>query len=299
MRIGQHTHDSELRPVLEYGGTWFDLNKLLKTDTDFIDTGSDLPLHLLRPFLTDYSYLQHLLESLDDPTRDQVAIPEPKSFALPCEPRQIICVGRNYAAHAAELGNDVPDEPMLFNKLPGTCIPDDDTIEFPESLGRVDYEGEVAVVLGTDLWRAKPDDIYDAIWGYTLLNDVTARTVQHTAKETGHPWLLAKNHRTFTPFGPTITLKEALMWPLELDVTLSINGETRQQGNTRDFIFGIPALLSYISAQIPLFSGDIVATGTPEGVGPLHHGDKVEITAPGLGILRSAVRSNRNQSSHL
>lgn len=292
MRIGQAGHDNDLKPVLEYRGVWYDLNKLLTTDADFIDTGSDIPLHLLQPFLTDYAYLQQLVESLDDATRDRVSIPEPTRFGLPCAPRQIICVGRNYAAHAKELGNDIPESPMLFNKLPGTLIPDHGTIEFPESLGRVDYEGEVGVVLGTDLWNARPEEVYDAIWGYILLNDVTARGVQQMAKEMGHPWLMAKNHRTFTPLGPTITLKEALPWPLEIDISLTVNGETRQAGNTRNFIFDIPTLLTYITARIPLFSGDIIATGTPEGVGPITRGDILEITSPGMGTLHSSVSTH-------
>ena len=297
MRVGQAILNEELKPVLEFRDSWFDLNKLLVTDPNFIDTGSEVPLHLLRPFLEDYDYLLQLIDHLSDAARDGVTIAEPVNFGLPCEPRQVVCVGRNYAAHAAELGNDVPESPMLFNKLPGTCIADGAAIEFSETLGRVDYEGEIGVVLGADLWQARPEEVFEAIWGYTLLNDVTARDLQKEAKGNGHPWLLAKNHATFCPIGPTVTLRDTLSWPLAQDITTVINGETRQSGNTRDFIFDLPTLLSYISARIPLFSGDIVATGTPEGVGPLNQGDTVEISSPGMGKLGSIVSISSLTSS--
>lgn len=260
MRIGNASIKGQQQSVAEKDGVWFRLDQSIES----VLSG----------------------QALRDPIE---TIPEPLDFALTHIPRQIICVGRNYAAHAKELGNEVPTSPLLFNKLPSTCIPHGAAIEFPESLGRVDYEGEIGVVIGKDSYKVSRADAYDHILGYTLLNDVTARDQQSQAKEKGHPWLMAKNHATFCPLGPTITLKESVPWPLELDIQLTINGEIRQSGNSRDFLFDIPTLIEHITARFALFPGDIIATGTPEGVAALTHNDTVEISAPGLGTLRNRV----------
>ena len=245
-----------------------------------------------------------LLELITDGTLEKLIAPDaitdvpessvissPPSFGLPYIPRQIICVGRNYVAHAEELGNAVPSSPMLFNKLPSSCIADQDSVEIREDYGRVDFEGELAVVMGKPLKNARKDEVFDAILGYTLLNDYTARDIQQKAKDKGHPWLLAKSLNTFCPVGPYITTRDEIQWPVEVDIKLTVNGEIRQDSNTRKFIFDIPTVISYISSFIPLYPGDIIATGTPEGVSPIIDGDIVELTIAGLGTLSNPITS--------
>lgn len=278
-----------MHTVVQHEDCWYDLNKLVPENGQH----TDLEAIALGESTLTHAQIIVALNALDESERKAIILPEPERFAITHTPRQVICVGRNYAAHARELGNEIPTSPLLFNKLPSTCIADGGTIEFPQSLGRVDYEGEIGVVIGKDAWQVSKEETYDAILGYTLVNDVTARGQQSQAKSNGQPWLMAKNHRSFCPIGPTITLKESLPWPLNLDIELKVDAQTRQSGNTCQFLFDIPTLISFISNRIPLWAGDIIATGTPEGVAALKDGQTVEISSPGLGTLHSSVRVTR------
>lgn len=210
-------------------------------------------------------------------------------FCQPHWPGKIIAIGRNYAKHAAELGNEAPEEPMFFDKLPSICIGPDVPIRIPSWCGRVDYEGELAVVIGRDGKDMREEDARDYIAGYTLVNDVTARALQNQDKDRGHPWTRCKNFDTFCPVGPLVAYRDALPWPLEVDITTRVNGEVRQHSNTRNFLFSIGTLMAYVSRYVTLHAGDIIATGTPEGVGELHPGDVVEVEVPDIGILRNPV----------
>jgi 2-keto-4-pentenoate hydratase/2-oxohepta-3-ene-1,7-dioic acid hydratase in catechol pathway len=202
----------------------------------------------------------------------------------PVTPSKIICVGRNYREHAAELGNEVPAEPLLFFKPPSSLLKPAGTILLPAASSRVDHEGELALIIGRRVSRlqpgANPDDV---IRGYTLANDVTARDLQ---KKDGQ-WTRAKGFDTFCPVGPWIS--DEIDPSSGLIIETRVNGELRQQGSTADFIFSIPRLLTYITAAITLEPGDLVLTGTPPGVGPLSAGDRVEVTMAGLGVLSSSV----------
>lgn len=201
----------------------------------------------------------------------------------PVVPRKIVCVGRNYRAHAAEFGNEVPKEPLLFLKPSSAVIGLGEAIRIPEQSRRVDFEGELAVVIGKTATRIGADeDVKPYIRGYTIVNDVTARDLQ---KSDGQ-WSRAKGFDTFCPMGPLVTD--------ELDaasavVETRLNGEVKQQGNTRDFIFPIDALLRYITAAMTLLPGDVVATGTPAGVGPMLAGDRVEVSIAEIGTLGNSV----------
>lgn len=208
-------------------------------------------------------------------------IAEPVQFELPLVPSKVVCLGRNYAEHARELGNAVPDEPVLFNKTPNTYLADGGSVVFDPSVGRVDHEGEIALVMGPN----------GAIAGLTLLNDVTARDLQAMDKAKGLPWFRSKNLDTFCPVGPVIRLADSLPNPFELDLEVRVNGDVRQRGNTRQFIFSVRHMLDYISKYVRLMPGDLVATGTPPGVGPLHDGDRVEVRCPEIGTLYSTVRA--------
>ncbi|HEU4827873.1 MAG TPA: fumarylacetoacetate hydrolase family protein [Gemmatimonadales bacterium] len=197
-------------------------------------------------------------------------------------PSKIVCVGRNYVAHARELGNDVPERPMLFFKPPSALIASGAPIVLPPASARVEYEGEIGVVIGQTLRGASPAEAEAGIGGFICINDVTARDLQKTDGQ----WGRAKGFDTFCPAGPVVA--QGLDWR-RLEVITRVNGEARQRGSTADMHFQIPELLSYISGVMTLEPGDYVATGTPAGVGTLAPGDVVEVEIPGVGILSNPV----------
>ncbi len=203
----------------------------------------------------------------------------------PLRPSKIVCVGRNYAEHARELGNAVPERPLLFFKPPSAVIGTGEAIVLPAASTRVEHEAEIGVVIGRRLRNASLDEAERGIGGFTCVNDVTARDLQKTDGQ----WARAKGFDTFCPVGPTVV--EGLDWRA-LEVIGRVNGEERQRGNTGQMMFNIPQLLSYISAIMTLEPGDLVATGTPAGVGPLTAGDVVEVEIPGVGVLSNPVRSD-------
>jgi 2-keto-4-pentenoate hydratase/2-oxohepta-3-ene-1,7-dioic acid hydratase in catechol pathway len=199
-------------------------------------------------------------------------------------PGKIVCVGRNYAAHARELGNPMPERPLLFLKPPSAVIGDGDTIILPDASRQVEHEAEIGVVLGRRLRRADEQAARAAVGGLACVNDVTARDLQ---KSDGQ-WTRAKGFDTFCPIGAVVPVApDADLRALE--VIGRVNGAVRQHGFAADMAFPIPFLLSYISHIMTLEPGDLVATGTPEGVGPLTAGDVVEVEIPGIGVLRNPV----------
>jgi 2-keto-4-pentenoate hydratase/2-oxohepta-3-ene-1,7-dioic acid hydratase in catechol pathway len=203
----------------------------------------------------------------------------------PVTPSKIVCVGRNYREHAAELGNPMPSEPLLFLKAPSTIVGDGEAIELPELSQRVEHEGELAVVIGRRCRRLAPDeDPLSYVLGYTCLNDVTARDLQRKDVQ----FTRGKSFDTFCPVGPHI---ETDLDPLDAQVTTRVNGHVRQQGRTSAMAFPVPYLIRYISHVMTLVPGDLIATGTPAGVGPLADGDTVEVEVEGVGLLRNPVRA--------
>jgi 2-keto-4-pentenoate hydratase/2-oxohepta-3-ene-1,7-dioic acid hydratase in catechol pathway len=205
-------------------------------------------------------------------------------LVTPVVPSKIVCVGRNYREHAAELGNEVPAEPLLFLKPPSAIISPGDAIRIPELSKRVDFEGEIAVVIGHRCSKIGPgEDPADYIRGYTVANDVTARDLQ---KKDGQ-WSRAKGFDTFCPVGPLVT--DEVEPALGIGITTRLNGELRQDGNTRDLIFSIDYLLRYITAAMTLFPGDLILTGTPAGVAPMQPGDQVAIAVEGIGTLSNPI----------
>ena len=197
----------------------------------------------------------------------------------PCAPTKIVCVGRNYAEHAKELGNEAPAEPLIFLKPPSTLIASGDSIVYPKASQRVDWEGELGVVIGKRGRNIKADEAFDYVAGYTCVNDVTARDLQ---KKDGQ-WTRGKGFDTFCAVGPVVSSE---VDPEKgLTVETRVNGELKQHGSTADFIFSIPELLTYITAAITLEPGDLLLTGTPAGVGPLKAGDQVDVEIAGLGVL--------------
>jgi 2-keto-4-pentenoate hydratase/2-oxohepta-3-ene-1,7-dioic acid hydratase in catechol pathway len=204
----------------------------------------------------------------------------------PVTPSKIVCVGRNYRDHASELGNEIPTEPLIFLKPPSSILRPGGAIQLPAIAERVDYEGELALVIGRRTRNFKPDGEWrEVVRGFTLANDVTARDLQKKDLQ----WTRAKGFDTFCPVGPLVT--DELDLDAGVTIETRVNGELRQQASTRDLIFSVPVLLCYISAAITLEPGDLVLTGTPSGVGPLAAGDRVEVSMAGLGVLANTVEA--------
>jgi 2-keto-4-pentenoate hydratase/2-oxohepta-3-ene-1,7-dioic acid hydratase in catechol pathway len=202
----------------------------------------------------------------------------------PVRPSKIVCIGRNYREHAAELGNEVPKEPLLFLKAPSSVIAPGELIRIPALSQRVDFEGELAVVIGKRAAKIGADeDVRAYIRGYTVVNDVTARDLQ---KSDGQ-WSRAKGFDTFCPMGPLVT--DEVDPAAGLSVETRLNGEVKQHGTTRDLIFDVPALLRHITAAMTLLPGDVIPTGTPAGVAAMKPGDRVEVTVEGIGTLANPV----------
>ena len=203
----------------------------------------------------------------------------------PAESSKVVCIGRNYREHAKELNHPIPTEPLFFLKPPSSVIGPGDEIRRPMDLSqRVDYEGELAVVLGKRCYMLRQDeDVRPYIVGYTCLNDVTARDLQNKDGQ----WSRAKGFDTFCPIGPVVV--DGLDPGKGVGVQTRVNGELRQDGTTADFLFALDVLVRFIARVMTLEPGDVIATGTPAGVGPLNAGDVVEITVEGVGTLRNPV----------
>jgi len=227
--------------------------------------------------------------SLEDmPTKRIARVPLSEAALLaPVTPSKIVCVGRNYRAHAAELGNEVPAEPLIFLKPPSSLLAPGGVIIRPRVSERVDFEGELGIVIGMRCFRPPADfDVRSCILGYTAVNDVTARDLQKKDAQ----WTRGKGFDTFCPVGPVVVSWGEIDPWAGVSVETRVNGEIGQSGNSRDFIFPPDVVIRYIAEFMTLMPGDLIATGTPEGVGPLVEGDIVEVSVEGIGALRNSVQ---------
>lgn len=248
---------------------------------------------LVEPLAGSNAITRLLLRSPDEmggdledlPTKRMPSVPlEEASLLAPVTPSKIVCLGRNYREHAAELGHEVPSEPLIFFKPPSALLAPGGRIRRPPISARTDYEGELGVVIGRPCYQLRADDDVRAyILGYTCVNDFTARDLQNKDGQ----WTRAKGFDTFCPVGPTVS-DELDPWS-GVQVETRVNGVIRQQGNTRDFIFPLDVIIRYISQIMTLLPGDLIATGTPQGVSPVVGGDVVEITVEGVGTLRNVI----------
>jgi 2-keto-4-pentenoate hydratase/2-oxohepta-3-ene-1,7-dioic acid hydratase in catechol pathway len=224
----------------------------------------------------------NLFEHQFEPEGEALQLSEARLLA-PVVPSKIVCVGRNYREHAAELGNQMPSEPLLFLKAPSAIIGPEEAILLPPESNRVEHEGELAVVIGRRARRLGPDDDpLRYVFGYTCLNDVTARDLQRKDVQ----FTRGKSYDTFCPVGPLI---ETEVSPSDLEVTTRVNGEIKQRGRTSQMAFPVAMLVRYISNAMTLYPGDLIATGTPAGVSRLSAGDTVEVRVEGIGTLRNKV----------
>lgn len=198
-------------------------------------------------------------------------------------PSKIVCVGKNYAKHAAEMGGEVPSEPLIFLKPPSALISEGEDIVMPAGAGRVDYEGEIGLVIGRTARNVAADDAWEYVEALMPLNDVTARDLQASDGQ----WSRAKGFDSFCPVGSPVPLADVDRSTLA--VVTRVNGEVRQEGLASDMVFDIPTIIAHISGIMTLEPGDLVATGTPDGIGPLAAGDEVTIEVTGVGTVTNPV----------
>lgn len=209
---------------------------------------------------------------------------EDLEYLSPVTPSKIVCVGLNYVDHAKELGMEIPEEPILFMKPPSAVIEHGGEVKYPEVTRKLDYEAELAVVIGEKCRSVPAKSAFDVIKGYTCFNDITARDLQ----EKDGQWTRAKSFDTFAPVGPYIVTKDEIE-PHNLSIKMFVNGELRQDSNTENFIFDVLYLVGFISEVMTLYPGDVIATGTPPGVGQVEKGDTMEVAIEGIGTLINYV----------
>jgi 2-keto-4-pentenoate hydratase/2-oxohepta-3-ene-1,7-dioic acid hydratase in catechol pathway len=245
---------------------------------------------ITRTFLQPPATSDGDLEGLPSRRVDRIPFAE-AALLPPVEPSKIVCVGRNYREHATELGHEIPKEPLIFLKPPSSLLAPGGTILRPALSARTDYEGELGVVIARSCRHLREDeDVRPYILGYTCINDFTARDLQNKDDQ----WTRAKGFDTFCPVGPLVSdgddgAGNRLDPWVGIQVETRVNGDVRQSGNTRDFLFTLDVVLRFISQVMTLNPGDIIATGTPPGVGPVVAGDVVEISIPGIGVLRNRI----------
>ncbi|NDJ16012.1 fumarylacetoacetate hydrolase family protein [Myxacorys almedinensis] len=214
---------------------------------------------------------------------DLALVPGDYQTLAPCAPSKIIAVGKNYASHAAEMGTPVPQEPLLFLKPPTTVIAAEAEIFYPPQSERVDYEGELALVIGDRTYACTPEEAHSKIWGYTIANDVTARDLQ---RQDGQ-WTRAKGFDTFCPLGPWVVRE--VNPGARLQTFLNDSPTPVQSSAINEMVFSPDVLVSYISQVMTLFPGDVILTGTPDGIGAMQIGDRIRIEIEGIGFLENSV----------
>lgn len=280
--------------VAQSDGSYLDVHTVLSAFAEV--TGRDLgvlPSTTLEA-ASDAARLEDLLgeatETLTASGIAPVARPADSALLAPIpRPNRILAIGRNYSDHAKELGNTVGEEPIVFLKASTCVVGPDAPIVIPSWVGRVDYEAELLVVIGRGGRDIAEADAMGHVLGYSVFNDVTAREKQKALQEKKHPWFLAKSLDTSGPLGPHLVTADEVSDPHGLGIMLTVNGEVKQDDTTGSMVFSIPYLIAYLSKWLLLEPGDVIATGTPSGVGPIVPGDVVEATVAGVGTLRNPV----------
>jgi 2-keto-4-pentenoate hydratase/2-oxohepta-3-ene-1,7-dioic acid hydratase in catechol pathway len=275
-----------------------------RLDCEQLFNRSDLPQNPLSWFDMDGPWFQKARRVFDNIERDAAALDEAKEnnwlvpsqdaywFAPVPRPGKLICIGLNYRDHARESNMPLPDKPVVFSKFSSSVIAPGEPVVIPATSQKVDYEAELAVVIGRHAKNVKADRAYDYVLGYTAFNDVSARDFQLATTQ----WLMGKTFDTFAPMGPWLVTKDEIADPHRLSIRLTLNGEIMQDSNTDQMIFSVPQLIEFISESITLEPGDVIATGTPSGVGfarnpPvfLKPGDRMEVLIDGIGGLGNPV----------
>jgi 2-keto-4-pentenoate hydratase/2-oxohepta-3-ene-1,7-dioic acid hydratase in catechol pathway len=296
MKIAQYEHDQGMAVGLELDGRWLDYTRahaaymLLKqcvavfprtTIDQLLERGEFGAAHFraVAAFVRKNS-LQQILR-----------LPSNARLRAPlARPGKIVALGLNYALHAKEGSFSVPSEPIMFLKAGSSVIGPGETVRIPRGIGRMDHEAELAIIIGKRATEVKKRNAYTVVAGYTICNDVTARSVQTHDISNRHPWFRSKSFDTFSPIGPWIVTTDEIRPPVHLAIECRVNGRIRQKANTRSLIFDIPTVIEFITRYITLEPGDIVSTGTPEGIGPIRHGDTMVCRIQRIGELSNPVR---------
>ncbi len=205
-------------------------------------------------------------------------------------PGKIIALGRNYVLHAKEARLPVPKEPIIFEKASSSVTGPYDTVQIPREYGRIDHEAELAVVIGRRASKVGKREAFGYVAGYTIVQDITARDLQNADLAENNPWFRSKSFDTFTPMGPWLVLTDEIKPPINLKIECMVNGKVRQKANTRDLVFNIPTVIEFITRHITLEPGDVISTGTPEGIGEIRGGDTITTRIAGLGEMKNSVR---------
>ena len=215
---------------------------------------------------------------------DESYDPDEVDILPPCEPTKVVCIGRNYADHAEEMDSDLPDRPMLFLKAPNAVASHGKHLTMPSGKERIDYEAELGVVIGEQCRNVSESGAMDVVAGYTCVNDISNRDDQRREQN----WVRGKAFDNACPIGPLVATPEHV--PEDASIELRLNGETKQSSSREHLIFSVPELIAEITSYMTLEPGDVIATGTPEGVGPMEDGDEVEIEIEGIGTLKHSVK---------
>lgn len=293
MRIARFMLSGRPTIAVDRGEGWVDFGAILESHgfrSEIADRDPDSRIiRMLRRGMFDRSFVEG---ELDWAARSGISLPldvEGLTPLLPLKPGKIVCMARNWAEHAREGGHDTPEKPIYFVKTENCAIGPGEPVPLPEGIGRVDYEGELGVVISGSTAMVSAADVEKYILGYTILNDITARELQHELAGKGLPWYMAKSMDGFAPVGPWVVLRDD-MEPLEgKRIRVTVNGELKQDGVLDDMIWHVPQIIEAISRHITLFPGDIIATGTPAGVGEIHPGDEVVVEIDGIGRLTNPV----------
>lgn len=257
---------------------------------DVSDIAGDDMISLIEYF---EDYREEFLERLNEEDAKKIEIGNAFILAPYYNPQKIICIGKNYLEHCNEANANPPSKPVVFSKYITAIIGNDDYIIHPEETNQLDYEGELAVIIGKEGKRISKENAFDYVFGYSIINDVSARDLQFSEGQ----WVRAKSLDTFAPFGPCIVTKDEIDNPQNLRIQTRLNGELMQDDNTGSMIFKIPDLIEFVSRNITLVPGDIISTGTPSGVGHFKNpprylvlGSEVEVEIEKIGILRNKVK---------
>jgi 2-keto-4-pentenoate hydratase/2-oxohepta-3-ene-1,7-dioic acid hydratase in catechol pathway len=272
--------------VLGTDGRLYDVERLVGPDAAPVST---IAAALAGPRLAESIFSAMDAATTNGRLGDLLAGDDARLLAPVPRPNRILAIGRNYAEHAREQGAQVAEEPIVFLKASTSVIGPGAAIAIPEWLGRVDFEAELLVVLGRGGRYVSEANAMDLVAGYTVFNDVTAREQQRKDQERKHPWFRSKSMDTFGPMGPYLVTADEVPDPHALRVTCTVNGETRQDDTTGSMVYRIPHLIAFLSRWFALEPGDVIATGTPSGIGPIVPGDVVECTVTGVGTLRNPV----------
>ncbi len=247
-------------------------------------------LTLLKSGRFDSAFFQEVLTFAEEARLlERFLIQEPVLPLLPFRPPKIVSLGPNFTGHATEAGFEPPKEPIFFSKASTCVIGPEEPIQIKKKWGRVDPEVELAVVIGKTAKNLMEEDARQYIAGYSIMNDVSARAMQFSDIEKTSPWYRSKSIDTFGPFGPCVVTADEISWPVEVDMKLAVNGTVRQRDNTGNQLFSISRIIAYVTDMITLEPGDVISTGTPEGISEIFEGDVVECCIEGIGILRNPV----------